>query len=51
MVIIAAFVEGYLSRYTDAGFAPRLGFILLSATFVLYYYVYLPYKLAHDEEK
>ncbi len=51
VVIIAAFVEGYLSRYTDAGFAPRLGFILLSATFVLYYYVYLPYKLAHDEEK
>lgn len=50
VVIIAAFVEGYFSRYTDAGVAPRLGFIIISAAFVLFYYVYLPYRLNRSEK-
>ena len=47
IVVAAAFVEGFFSRYTDASSALRLGFILISAVFVLFYYVYLPYRLSH----
>ena len=42
--VVAGFVEGFLTRHTEAPDALRLGFILLSLAFILYYYVYLPKK-------
>lgn len=48
VVICAAVVEGYFTRYTDAPNALRGGFIILSAAFVLYYYVFLPYARSHE---
>lgn len=47
--IIAGFIEGFFTRYTHVGDLLRLSVILLSMTFVLYYYVYLPVK-RHREE-
>lgn len=51
VVIAAAIVEGYFSRYTHAPTALRGGFIVLSAAFVLYYYVYLPYLRSHETQQ
>ena len=41
--VVAAFIEGFFTRLTEAGDALRLTVIVLSALFILYYYVYLPY--------
>ena len=49
VVIAAALVEGYLSRYTHADNSLRLGFIIASAAFILFYYVYLPYHRHHEQ--
>ena len=49
--IVAAFIEGFLTRFTESGDAWRLALILLSFAFVVYYYVYLPVKRHRDEEK
>ena len=51
VVIAAAVVEGYFTRYTDAPDALRGGFIILSAAFILYYYVYLPYRRSHETQQ
>lgn len=45
--ILAGFIEGFLTRHTDLPIAVRLGVILLSLAFILYYYIYLPHKLPH----
>lgn len=44
LFIIAGFIEGFLTRYTDAGDLWRLLVILLSASFIVYYYVILPVR-------
>jgi uncharacterized membrane protein SpoIIM required for sporulation len=48
--IVAAFVEGFFTRYTHASSFIRLSFILLCLCFVLFYYVFLPIA-RHREEK
>jgi len=45
--LFAGFVESFLTRYTSAPYVLRGGFILLSLTFVIYYYIYLPKRLSH----
>ncbi len=45
LTLIAAFVEGFFTRYTQAPELLRGVFIFLCLAFVLYYYVYLPVKL------
>ncbi|MBR4387645.1 MAG: stage II sporulation protein M [Prevotella sp.] len=40
--VVAAFIEGFFTRLTEAGDALRLTVIVLSALFILFYYVYLP---------
>ena len=45
--VFAGFVESFLTRYTSAPYVLRGGFILLSLTFVIYYYIYLPKRLSH----
>lgn len=49
--IIAGFIEGFLTRQTHLPDALRLSVILLSLTFVLYYYIYLPNKKSHGISK
>lgn len=51
VVIAAAVVEGYFTRYTQAPNALRGGFIILSAAFIIYYYVILPYRRAHETQQ
>ena len=45
--LFAGFVESFLTRYTSVPYVLRGGFILLSLTFVIYYYIYLPKRLSH----
>lgn len=40
---IAGFIESFLTRHTEYSDVLRLGIILLSAAFVVYYYIVLPY--------
>lgn len=51
VVLAAAVVEGYFTRYTHASNALRGGFIILSAAFIIYYYVILPYRRAHETQQ
>ena len=51
VVIAAAVVEGYFTRYTHAPNALRGGFIILSAAFIIYYYVILPYRRSHETQQ
>ena len=44
LFVIAGFIEGFITRHTDLPDGVRLGFILLSLTFMLFYFVLLPYK-------
>ena len=46
--IVAAFIEGFFTRYTEIGDALRLCVILLSLAFILFYYVILPAKRARE---
>jgi uncharacterized membrane protein SpoIIM required for sporulation len=45
--IIAAFIEGFLTRHTDLPNALRVSIILLSLAFILYYYIYLPNRKSY----
>ncbi|TNE54389.1 MAG: stage II sporulation protein M [Bacteroidetes bacterium] len=43
MFLLAAFFEGFFTRYTDTPAVVRLLFILCSLSFVLWYFVWLPW--------
>jgi uncharacterized membrane protein SpoIIM required for sporulation len=49
--VVAGFVESFLTRYTSVPYFLSGGFILLSLTFVLYYYIYLPKRLSYGISK
>ena len=42
--IMAGFIEGFITRHTELNNFIRLGIILVSLAFVVYYFIYLPYK-------
>lgn len=44
VLMIAGTVEGFLTRYTQAPTILRLGFILISLAFILFYFIWLPYQ-------
>jgi uncharacterized membrane protein SpoIIM required for sporulation len=44
VLMIAGTVEGFLTRYTDAPAILRLGFILVSLAFIIFYFMWLPYQ-------
>jgi len=44
--ILAGFIEGYLTRYTDTPDWVRAVFILICLSFVLIYFVWYPWRLA-----
>ena len=58
VTIAAAFIEGYLTRHTDYPLFFRVMVIALSATFIIFYYILLPYfvgrkhhnRIATDEQ-
>lgn len=49
--IMAGFIEGFLTRHTEYPDGLRLGIILLSLVFILYYYIYLPKRKAYGLTK
>ena len=42
--ILAGFIEGFITRHTELNNFIRIGIILVSLAFVVYYFIYLPYK-------
>ena len=49
--IAAAFIESFMTRHVEWPDDMRLTIILLSAAFITYYYLYLPYKRNHGTGK
>lgn len=45
--VVAAFIEGFLTRHTEWPGALRLGVILLSLAFIVWYFILLPQKIHH----
>ena len=43
VTVVAAFIEGYLTRHTEFPFLFRMTVIVLSAAFIIFYYIVLPY--------
>lgn len=46
--VVAGFLESFITRHTHLSDFIRLGIILLSLIFVLYYYLYLPKTLRYE---
>ena len=42
--ILAGFIESFITRHTELNDIVRLSIILLSLAFVVFYFIYLPYK-------
>ena len=51
VTIVAAFIEGYLTRHTEFPLVFRVLVIVLSAAFIIYYYIVLPYFVGHKHRK
>jgi uncharacterized membrane protein SpoIIM required for sporulation len=45
IIVLAAFFEGFFTRFTDTPAPVRAAFILVSLAFVLWYFVWLPWRL------
>ena len=45
--IMAGFIEGFITRHTELPDMLRLGVILTSLAFIIFYYIYLPNKKKH----
>jgi uncharacterized membrane protein SpoIIM required for sporulation len=48
IIIVAAIIESYLTRYTDAPLGMKLTLIFLSLFFILFYFVWYPYKKSRE---
>ena len=49
VTIVAAFIEGYLTRHTEFPLVLRLLVIVLSGAFIIYYYIVLPYLVGRKQ--
>ena len=45
--IMAGFIEGFITRHTELPDMLRLGVILTSLAFIVFYYIYLPNRKKH----
>lgn len=45
--IMAGFIEGFITRHTELPNILRLGLILISLAFIIFYYIYLPNRKHH----
>ncbi len=48
---LAGFIESFITRHTEWPAAVRLAIILLSAAFIVYYFIVLPYLRCHGKSK
>ena len=48
---MAGFIESFITRHTEWPAALRLAIILLSAAFIVYYFIVLPYLRHHGKTK
>lgn len=48
--VMAGFIESYLTRHTEAPTVLRLGLIVCSLAFIVYYYIYLPKKRIYGKQ-
>lgn len=51
LIVLAGFIEGFLTRLTDLPTALRLAFLLLNLGFVLYYFVARPWQVGRFVER
>ena len=51
VTIVAAFIEGYLTRHTEFPLVIRLAVIVLSAAFIVFYYIVLPYVVGRKHRE
>ncbi|MFP4342558.1 MAG: stage II sporulation protein M [Cyclobacteriaceae bacterium] len=51
LFVMAGFLESYVTRLTDWHWALRLGIIMASAFFVLYYFIIYPHKLQQHDKR
>ena len=51
LFVVAGFIEGFFTRHTEWPDLLRLGIILCSLAFVIYYYIVLPKKKNHELRK
>ena len=51
LFVVAGFIEGFFTRHTEWPDLLRLGIILCSLAFVIYYYIVLPKKKSHELRK
>ncbi len=51
LIIIAGFLESFVTRLTDSHWSIRLLIIISSAAFVLYYFVFYPLKLKKENNE
>lgn len=49
--IVAGFIESFVTRHTDWPFGLRLATVLLSAAFLVFYYVVLPYLIHKKQQR
>jgi biotin transporter BioY len=49
--IVAAFIEGFITRHTEIPDAIRLSIIIISLAFVIFYYVLWPWMLNKDRSR
>lgn len=49
--IIAAFIEGFFTRHFEWPFSIKLVLIVISALFIIFYYIYYPYWVTHHGSK
>lgn len=50
LVILAGFIESFMTRHVEWPEEVRLSVITASALFVVFYFIYLPYKRNHGKE-
>lgn len=51
LFIFAGFIEGFVTRYTGLPNVFRAGFIVMSLAFGLWYFVWLPWRRAHEQDE
>lgn len=49
LIILAGSLEGFVTRYTEHHWTIRLGIIITSLAFIIYYFILLPRKLLKQE--
>jgi hypothetical protein len=48
VIVLAAFIEGFITRHTEVSMIVRIVVIALSLGFILFYFVWYPWHLSHS---